>query len=46
MSLDAGFDHPLDALITIASLRELDLELGEAVVASFKTTATRAAARE
>jgi molybdate transport system regulatory protein len=46
VSLDAGFDDPLDALITTASLRELDLEPGAAVVASFKTTATRAAPRE
>ncbi len=46
VSLDVGFDQPLAALITAESRRELDLETGAAVVASFKTTATRASPRD
>jgi molybdate transport system regulatory protein len=46
VSLDVGFDRPLIALITAESRDHLELEPGTPVVASFKTTATRASPRE
>lgn len=46
IGLDVGADHPLVALVTAASKRALDLRSGTEVVASFKTTATRATPRE
>lgn len=45
VSLDVGSETPLKALVTAESKRELDLKNGLAVVASFKTTATRASPR-
>lgn len=46
VSVDVGAEQPLPALITVESLTDLGLETGSAVVASFKTTATRATARD
>lgn len=43
--VDVGADRPLLALVTARSRRELGLQRGSAVLASFKTTATRATPR-
>jgi molybdate transport system regulatory protein len=45
-TVDVGADRPLVALVTARSSDLLGLEPGMAVVASFKTTATRATPRE
>jgi molybdate transport system regulatory protein len=45
VTLDVGTDCRLVALVTSQSSRELDLETGTVVLASFKTTATRATPR-
>jgi len=45
VTVDVGADRPLVALVTGRSSDMLDLEPGAAVVASFKTTATRATPR-
>jgi molybdate transport system regulatory protein len=42
IAIDVGADTPLHALVTETSLEMLDLTVGDAVVASFKATATRA----
>jgi molybdate transport system regulatory protein len=43
--IDVGADAPLVATVTTESVGRLDLEAGDAVVASFKATATRAVPR-
>jgi len=45
VTVDVGAETPLRALVTGASLDTLDLAAEDAVVASFKATATRAVAR-
>ena len=42
VSVDVGAEDPLRALVTEDSLERLGLEAGTAIVAAFKTTATRA----
>lgn len=44
--VDVGADAPLFALVTETSRDRLDLAVGQAVVASFKATATRATPRD
>lgn len=44
--LDVGADRPLVALVTATSKRALKLQPGAEVMASFKTTATRATPKE
>ena len=45
VEIDVGGDRPLCALLTTESCRRLDLETGVQVLATFKTTATRATPR-
>jgi len=45
-AVDVGADRPFVALVTARSSDMLDLQPGTAVVATFKTTATRATPRE
>lgn len=45
VEIDVGGDRPLCALLTTESCRRLDLETGVGVLATFKTTATRATPR-
>jgi len=45
ISVDVGADAPLVALVTEESRQRLEIEVGRAVVASFKATATRATPR-
>lgn len=45
VEIDVGGDRPLCALLTTESCRRLDLETGVRVLATFKTTATRATPR-
>ncbi len=45
VTVDVGTETPLRALVTRTSLHTLDLTAGDAVVVSFKATATRAVAR-
>lgn len=42
VTVDIGLDNPLVALLTDESLQRLTLSTGDAVIASFKATATRA----
>lgn len=42
VSVDIGTDSDLSALVTMASIRTLDLAVGDDIVSSFKATATRA----
>jgi len=46
VDVDIGAEQPLTALVTQGSAAELGLAAGESVVASFKTTATRATPRK
>lgn len=45
VTVDVGAETPLYALVTDHSRRRLNLEMGTAIVASFKATATRATPR-
>lgn len=45
VTVDVGAETPLRTLVTETSLDKLDLTVGDAVVASFKATATRATPR-
>jgi molybdate transport system regulatory protein len=44
--VDIGTETPLTALVTRGSAEDLGLETGSDVIASFKTTATRATPRD